>query len=221
MRDQPDHYRYPLHILPVVAKPGQEWSREEYASLVAWLFEEVQLRKLLTLCLFRLGSTATAQDAEDVWMEFCEKRLEKVSRLFDPERGAEFWVYLRFCLKREAGHFRKPIEKISAQELALEERYQTTDGDLEFERAVASDPAPNEQWEFNRLLKESLLMLSPPYREAFILVKLEDRDYDEASTILGITSGLARIRVHRAIEKLRNNEKLRLYFGIARAEEEE
>ena len=220
MRDQPDDYTYPFHILPVVAKPGREWDREEYASLVAWLFEEAQLRKLLALCLFSLGNAGNPQDAEDVWMEFCEKRLEKVSRLFDPERGAGFWGYLRFCLKREAGHLRRPMEKMSEQELGLEETYQTEDGDREYERAAASDTASSDQQEIHYILKELLMKLSPPYRDAFILVKLEDRDYADASTILNISPGLARIRVHRAIEKLRNNEKLKLYLDVASEAEE-
>ena len=189
--------------------------------MVAWLFEEAQLRKLLTLCLFNLSSMATAQDAEDAWMEFCEKRLEKVSRLFDPERGGGFWGYLCFCLKREAGHLRKPIEKRSDQELRLEETYQATDGEVEFERASTSDPIPSDQWEFNSLMKEMLMKLSPPYREVFILIKLEDRNYEEAAAILGVSPGLARIRVHRAIEKLRNNEKLKLYLGMTKETEEE
>ena len=103
----------------------------------------------------------------------------------------------------------------------MEETYQTTDGEVEFERASASDHTPSDQWEFSSLLKELLMKLSPPYREAFILIKLEDRSYEEASTILGISPGLARIRVHRAIEKLRNNEKLRLYLDITRETEEE
>ena len=221
MREQPNDYIYPPHIQPVIAKPGREWNREEYASMVTWLFDDIQLRKLLTLCLSSLGSVAAAQDAEDAWMEFCEKRLEKVSRLFDPERGSGFWGYLCFCLKRESGHFRKPIQKRSDKELALEETYQTTDGEVEFERASTSDPAPSDQWEFNRLLKELLMKLSPDYREAFILVKLEDRSYEETAAILGISPGLARIRVHRAIAKLRNNQKLKMYLGIAKETEEE
>jgi len=221
MRDQPDNYGYPRHVLPIIEKAGREWSREEYSSIVAWLFEEPQLRMLLTLCLFSLGSSATPQDAEDIWMEFCEKRLEKVSKLFDPERGSGFWGYLRLCLKREAGHLRKPLERRSDNELGLEETYQTTDGEVEFERASAPEQAPSEQWEFNRLLGELLLKLSPPYREPFILVKLEDRNYEEAAAILGISPGLARIRVHRAIEKLRNNEKLKLYLGMTKETEEE
>jgi RNA polymerase sigma factor (sigma-70 family) len=221
MRDQPDSYIYPPRILPVIEKPGREWSHEEYSSVVAWLFEEPQLRKLLTLCLFGLGSMATPQDAEDALMEFCEKRLEKVSRLFDPERGGGFWGYLRFCLKREAGHLRKLIEKTSDQELGLEETYQATDGEVEFERASTADQTSSDQWEFNLLMKELLIKLSPPYRDAFILVKLEDRDYEKAAAILSISPGLARIRVHRAIEKLRHNEKLKLYLGMTRETEEE
>lgn len=221
MRDQPDNYIYPSHIMPVVEKPGREWSREEYSSIVEWLFEEAQLRKLLTLCLFNLGNMATAQDAEDAWMRFCEKRLERVSWLFDPERGSGFWGYLRFCLKREAGHLRQPIEKSSDKELSLEETYQAENGEVELERASTSDPTPSDQWEFSDLLKDLLMKLSPPYREAFILIKLEDRNYEEAAAILGISPGLARIRVHRAIEKLRNNEKLKLYLGMTKETEEE
>lgn len=221
MREQPKDYIYPPHILPVIEKPGREWNREEYASIVAWLFEDLQLRKLLTLCLFSLGRMATAQDAEDAWMEFCEKRLEKVSRLFDPDRGGRYWGYLRFCIKRDCGHLQKPIQKLSNRELPLEETYQTADGDLEFERASISDQTSSDQWEFNRLLKESLLKLSAPYREAFISVKLENRSYEDASAILGISTGLARIRVHRAIQKLRNNEKLKLYIGTTIESEEE
>jgi RNA polymerase sigma factor (sigma-70 family) len=221
MRDQPGDYTYPPHLLSLVQKPGREWSREEYASIVAWLFEEPQLRKLLMLCLFSLGIAATAQDAEDAWMEFCEKRLEKVCKLFDPQRGGRFWGYLRLCVKREVGHFRGPIQKVSDTELSLEETHQTDDGEIEFERASLADQSRGDQWEFNDLLKELLLKLPAPYREAFILVKLEDRDYDEASAILGISAGLARIRVHRAIQKLRTNAKLKLYLGITKETEEE
>jgi RNA polymerase sigma factor (sigma-70 family) len=113
------------------------------------------------------------------------------------------------------------MERTSEKELSLEETYQTIEGEVEFERASTADPESRDQWEFNRLLRELLNELSPPYREAFILVKLEERNYEAAATMLGISPGLARIRVHRAIEKLRNHRQLKQYLEITTEEEEE
>jgi RNA polymerase sigma-70 factor (ECF subfamily) len=62
----------------------------------------------------------------------------------------------------------------------------------------------------NQTLKEALGLLSPEYREIIELSRFQDLKYEEISQITGNSVGAIRVKVHRAIKKLKD-----VYFQIA------
>jgi RNA polymerase sigma-70 factor (ECF subfamily) len=59
-------------------------------------------------------------------------------------------------------------------------------------------------------LKEALGLLSPEYREIIELSRFQDLKYEEISQITGNSVGAVRVKVHRAIKKLKD-----VYFQLA------
>jgi len=59
-------------------------------------------------------------------------------------------------------------------------------------------------------LKEALGLLSPQHREIIELSRFQDLKYEEISQITGNSVGAVRVKVHRAVKKLKE-----VYFQIA------
>ena len=68
----------------------------------------------------------------------------------------------------------------------------------------------NEKTEKHEILKEAMNLLSDDEREILELSKFQDLKYDEISKITGNSVGAIKVKVHRAVNKLRNN-----YFQLA------
>lgn len=62
-----------------------------------------------------------------------------------------------------------------------------------------------EQLERERLLIRSLALLNDEHREILILTRFQDLKYEEVATILNMTVANIKVRVHRAIQRLREN----------------
>ena len=61
-----------------------------------------------------------------------------------------------------------------------------------------------------QILKEALGLLSPEHREIIELSRFQDLKYEEISQITGNSVGAVRVKVHRAVKKLKE-----VYFQIA------
>jgi len=68
----------------------------------------------------------------------------------------------------------------------------------------------NERSEKHEILYEALDLLSIDEREILELSKFQDLKYEEISKITGNSVGAIKVKVHRAVNKLRNN-----YFQLA------
>lgn len=70
--------------------------------------------------------------------------------------------------------------------------------------------AAMEKEQKEQILKEALALLSPEHREIIELSRFQDLKYDEISQITGNSVGAVRVKVHRAVKKLKE-----VYFQIA------
>lgn len=70
--------------------------------------------------------------------------------------------------------------------------------------------AAMEKEQKEQILKEALGLLSPEHREIIELSRFQDLKYDEISQITGNSVGAVRVKVHRAVKKLKE-----VYFQIA------
>ncbi len=75
---------------------------------------------------------------------------------------------------------------------------------------VAEAINESEKTEKHELLKEAMNLLSSDEREILELSKFQDLKYEEISKITGNSVGAIKVKVHRAVNKLRNN-----YFQLA------
>jgi RNA polymerase sigma factor (sigma-70 family) len=96
----------PERVEAIVLRPASAWTRFERCCVVRWLLADTQLRLVLVNAVHHLGPSATWQDAEDAWADFCvpgprasRSRLDYFIERFDPDR-APFWPALRFFFRR-------------------------------------------------------------------------------------------------------------------------
>jgi RNA polymerase sigma factor (sigma-70 family) len=190
-------------------RPGLSWSREERETVYTWLHQDSQLKRLLLFCLFHLGSLAIAEDAEDMWSWFCEKRLEKVTNKYDPALGGSYWDYLCFCLKRECWKKAKELNK-KEQNMGLRDELEEDTYSLKLLIIPSSVQNPEEEVvkkEFIECLNRVLIELhqrNPRHYQAFVLVKIQGKNYKEAALALKTSENTARVWVHRAVATIRS-----------------
>jgi RNA polymerase sigma factor (sigma-70 family) len=75
---------------------------------------------------------------------------------------------------------------------------------------VSESISESEKIEKQDILKEAMNLLSKDDREILELSKFQDLKYDEISKITGNSVGAIKVKIHRAVNKLRNN-----YFQLA------
>jgi RNA polymerase sigma factor (sigma-70 family) len=95
-----------MDLSDVFEKPGRDWSDDERAACVMWLFS-AQLERLLVFTLHWLGKNSSIHDAHDAWMSFCLESLRRTVDTYDPTRGRRFPSYLHLCLQRHCARIRK------------------------------------------------------------------------------------------------------------------
>jgi RNA polymerase sigma-70 factor (ECF subfamily) len=78
-------------------------------------------------------------------------------------------------------------------------------------RLTGDEPADVQMEKQHELMTLEIAMnnLSAEYRELLILCRFQELRYSEIATILNISEGAVKVRVHRALNQLRNN-----FFGI-------
>ena len=98
------------------------------------------------------------------------------------------------------------VDHYSKNKLFLTEY--SEDSGLEKERSDALDELDREQKK--EAIREALGLLTPEQREIIELSRFQDLKYEEISHITGNSVGAVRVKVHRAIKKLKE-----VYFQIA------
>lgn len=207
----------PSEIDEIFGKAGSSWTDDEYNRVWEWLYEYPQLRRLLLLAKYWLGSRATIEDAEEVWGKFNlypSSRSEgkwiftfrRVVNSYDPEfeNARSFWNYLLFCFKncciKEGKRSRKDTTPLPCEE--------TEDGEIIEIEIQDDDPDNNppkvlEREEFRREIERCLQTLKPRHRNVFELCDLDGHTHEEAAEILNVPVGSIKGWGHRARQKLK------------------
>lgn len=152
--------------------------------------------RLLSVARRFLGNNEDAQDAvQDAFI-----RAYKAIHTFEARAQLHTWLHrilVNTALMKLRERRRRPTESI-------EELLPTynTDG----HQAVASrdwSDAVLERKETAGIVREAIAMLPDQYREVIVLRDIEEKDTAEAAEILGTTSNVVKVRLHRARQALR------------------
>ena len=152
--------------------------------------------RLLSVARRFLGNNEDAQDAvQDAFI-----RAYKAIHTFEARAQLYTWLHrilVNTALMKLRERRRRPTESIED----LLPSY-STDG----HQAVASrewSDAVLERKETAAIVREAIAMLPDQYREVLVLRDIEEKDTAEAAEILGTTSNVVKVRLHRARQALR------------------
>lgn len=152
---------------------------------LATLFERHHAR-LYRFCLRMTGNRQAAEDlVQDVFMRILKYRTSfKNDTVFAP------WM---FGIARNAcaDYLRRAAREHGSSETAVAELTDTSAG----ERAAEQDQA--------ELVRRALLALPVEGREVLVLSRYEFKTHEEIARALGCSVGAVKVRVHRAIKRLR------------------
>jgi RNA polymerase sigma-70 factor (ECF subfamily) len=181
-------------------------SREHDALLVGRLqhgdeaaFEELVRHhggRLLSVARRFLGGSEDAQDA----VQEAFIRAFKAIHTFEERAQLHTWLHrilVNTALMKLRERRRKPEESIDELLPTF-----ATDGHQTVESREWSD-ALLERKETASLVHEAIARLPEPYRVVLVLRDLEERDTAETARILGTTTTVVKVRLHRARQALR------------------
>ena len=152
--------------------------------------------RLLSVARRFLGNNEDAQDAvQDAFI-----RAYKAIHTFEARAQLHTWLHrilVNTALMKLRERRRRPTESIDDLLPAY-----TSDG----HQAVASrdwSDAVLERKETAAIVREAIARLPDQYREVLVLRDIEERDTAEAAALLGTTSNVVKVRLHRARQALR------------------
>jgi RNA polymerase sigma-70 factor, ECF subfamily len=152
--------------------------------------------RLLSVARRFLGNNEDAQDAvQDAFI-----RAYKAIHTFEARAQLHTWLHrilVNTALMKLRDRRRRPTESIED----LLPTY-SSDG----HQAVASrdwSDAVLERKETAAIVREAIAMLPDQYREVLVLRDIEEKDTAEAAALLGTTSNVVKVRLHRARQALR------------------
>jgi RNA polymerase sigma-70 factor (ECF subfamily) len=152
--------------------------------------------RLLSVARRFLGNNEDAQDAvQDAFI-----RAYKAIGTFEARAQLHTWLHrilVNTALMKLRERRRRPTESIED----LLPSY-STDG----HQAVASrdwSDAVLERKESAAIVREAIAMLPDQYREVLVLRDIEEKDTAEAAALLGTSSNVVKVRLHRARQALR------------------
>ncbi|HRQ40858.1 MAG TPA: sigma-70 family RNA polymerase sigma factor [Chloroflexota bacterium] len=170
--------------------------------------ESNDLLKTLRLYVWRAGlaeGTAVTNLARELLSEVVVEALNHADR-FDPQRQPKAWLLgiaanlvrrKRITIIKQAR--REPlIQDISQQPMLSEDEL--------FERlTTAHTPSPDGQYEMQETVTAVLRQLSTDDQHIITLAIMLEMDGDTLAKTLGVQPGAARMRLHRALNRLRES----------------
>lgn len=157
-------------------------ARSEAAFML--LFE--RYREVIFRVAYRLTNSSAA--AEDITQE-CFLGLLNAPGHFDPAKGS-LRTYLYGAVRNHARRYHGQRE-----------------GDIDLDDTEADETAEVSQaflqQEQSQVVRQAILTLPLPQREALILFQYEELPLEEIAAILGIETGAVKSRLHRARARLR------------------
>jgi len=152
--------------------------------------------RLLSVARRFLGNNEDAQDAvQDAFI-----RAYKAIHTFEARAQLHTWLHrilVNTALMKLRERRRRPTESIED----LLPNY-STDGHQAVKSRDWSD-AVLERKETAAIVREAIAMLPDQYREVLVLRDIEEKDTAEAAELLGTTSNVVKVRLHRARQALR------------------
>lgn len=136
------------------------------------------------------GDYAVAQDLLQETLFGIARGLEG----FEHRASIKTWVFA-IASRVVANHLRQPAR--ARQFVDIETLPDIDDGEVSVEDRLVFD-------EMNQCVREVIDSLPPDYRSALILHDLEDMDCAQTASVLGISPGAARVRIHRARSRLKS-----------------
>ncbi len=141
--------------------------------------------------------TGNAQDAEELTQEVFYNACKSLPR-FRGDSDISTWLY-RIAMNVAADAVRKKMRRPRVeQSMDYEER--------EAAGGVARGGSAEAQFmarESMERIRRAILKLPLPYRAPFVLNVVEGYSHEEISKIMGISNGVARMRLYRAMKMLR------------------
>jgi RNA polymerase sigma factor (sigma-70 family) len=147
--------------------------------------------------IFRLAlrMTGNADEAGELAQETFVRAFESMGR-YDPDRPFFAWLYT-ICLNLTRSFLRR--KRKGFRLFSRRSGWEETDPD-------EGSPSPEEHLlnsESRRMVQRGLGRLPVDFREAVLLRYMEGIPFDAIAGILGISTGAAKMRVYRGMERLR------------------
>lgn len=209
--------RWSTYILQEERNPTQVDNKADSASAVSHMrslllsFSEEQAALLLRIiCSYvqKMG-LATGSEAQPVAQEVMQETIVKAlehADLFDPARQLTMWllgIALNIIRHKKAQKVRQQGREFSFNQLSRLYVEPVNENDLLDQIAPSTQRSPEQVVESNEQIDDLLSLVSLDYQQILRLAFLEDVTREALAQHLGLTEGAARVRLHRALARLR------------------
>jgi RNA polymerase sigma-70 factor (ECF subfamily) len=207
MRPERLYHQANLNNLPRSDKMGVRGPQTEQ-SAQAWSFDRLFTEFHPLVYSVGLRILGTHEDAEDVAQEVFTK-VWKSFESFNHNASLKTWIY-RITVNTCIDHGRKPWKKIDLKATVIEglDDRDSTEASLVSEATAERNLLEKEKV---ATLSKAIGKLRPHLKDVFILKELEEKSYDEISSILGLSMGTISSRLNRAKKALQ--ESLQVLSG--------
>jgi RNA polymerase sigma factor (sigma-70 family) len=199
--------RVAAFITQLDAKPGREWTSDEFARVMAW-WQEPEQERFVWYCVARfLGKQTAWEDVEEVWLDFYALIVPRARASYRPG-GPGFCTYvLDVCLKNHCRQESRRLDRRRRRDIAWPDETSipillTMGQSAEQE---GTDPLQHaEQQAFLSALSAALNdgAIRPIHRDAFLLRYVEQLSYPDIARTLGVPEGSAKAWVHRVTMRI-------------------
>ena len=184
---------------------GREQAREEIRRLLRE--QTVSLQGIIRAYVVRMGIVPEEQVGSVATEVFHEAVLEALAHAerFDPSRHFAAWFLgiAASMLKRKRASLAKRYRfEVLASEIATRSGA-LSDTDFFEQFAGCMTPGPEQELETQEQVREMLALVSPDDAKVLELALLHDLNASTIAQQLGVTVGAARVRLHRALQRLR------------------
>ena len=184
-------------------------SIESYAQLKSYIAQEVAtLRDSIRLYVIKsrlaFGDDAV-RVADDVLNDLVREALNHAHR-FDPSRPPKAWllgIAVNLIRRRQAKQIAQNQREPLIRDLYPHTQQDYSDGDLFDRLSRYTDENPERVLESEAAVDTLLSLVSQSDQEIIRLAILDDLNGDALAHRLGISAGAARVRLHRALNRLR------------------
>jgi RNA polymerase sigma factor (sigma-70 family) len=152
---------------------------------------------------------ATGSEAQPVAQEVMQESIVEAlehSNLFDPDRQLTMWllgIALNIIRHKKAQKLRHQQREFSFDQLSRLYAEPMSENDLLDQIAPSPQLSPEQVVESDEQIHDLLALVSPEDQQILRLAFLEDVTRDALAQQLGLTAGAARVRLHRALARLR------------------